>query len=73
MDADTLRDMLEESGEIMIQVEEFETPLELHLHDAEIDSDAITLDLADGMLTVGIDSVTGYWVHKHSLSHYDLE
>ena len=73
MDANTLQGQLDESGEVMITVEEFEEPLELHLHDTEIAEDTITLDLSDGTLTVGIDNVTGYWVHKHSLEHYGLE
>lgn len=73
MDANTLQSTLDDAGELMIAVEEFEVPLELHLHDTDIDEETITLDLSDGSLTVGIDNVTGYWVHKHSLEHYGLE
>lgn len=73
MNAETLQAKLEEAGELMVNVEEFEEPLELHLHDTEITEDVIHLDLDDGELTFGIDHVTGYWIHLHSLSDYDLE
>lgn len=73
MDSATLQAKLEESGELMVTVEEFDTPLELHLHDAEIGDDTVTLDLADGTLEFAIDSVTGYWKHYHSLADYGLE
>ena len=73
MDADTLRSELEKTGELMVNVEEFEVPLELHLHDADIEADAVTLELADGELTFDLDSITGYWKHYHSLSDYGLE
>lgn len=73
MDADTLQDALEESGELMVTVEEFETPLELHLHDTEIGENSIRLELADGTLHFDIDAVNGYWHHYHSLGDYDLD
>lgn len=73
MDADTLQDALEESGELMIIVEEFETPLELHLHDTEIGEETIRLELADGTLHFSIDAVNGYWHHYHSLDDFDLD
>lgn len=73
MDADTLQSQLEKTGELMVNVEEFETPLELHLHDTEIETESVTLELADGELTFALDAVTGYWKHNHSLSDYQLE
>ncbi|GAB7090055.1 hypothetical protein JCM18237_03260 [Halorubrum luteum] len=73
MDADTLQSELEKTGELMVNVEEFETPLELHLHDATIESEQVTLELADGELTFALEAVTGYWKHYHSLSDYGLE
>lgn len=72
MDADTLRDELEDAGELMVNVENFPEPLELHLHDTKIDDDTITLDLADGELVVSLGFVTGYWKHKHSLEDLGL-
>lgn len=73
MDPEILRSKLEESGEVMVNVEEFDVPLELHLHDTEIGSEEVTLELADGTLTFALDAVTGYWEHYHSLNDYGLE
>ena len=73
MDADTLRSELDKTGELMVNVEEFGTPLELHLHDTTIEAESVTLELADGELTFALDSVTGYWKHYHSLSDYELD
>ena len=73
MDSDTLQAELEEAGELMVVVEEFEEPFELHLHDTEFGEDTISLELADGELTFAIDAVTGYWKHYHSLDDYDLD
>ncbi|EMA37342.1 hypothetical protein [Halobiforma nitratireducens] len=72
MNADTLQTELEEAGELMVTVEEIDEPLELHLHDAEIGSETITLELADGELVFDLDSVVGYWKHLHSLEDYGL-
>lgn len=73
MDADTLRSELDKTGELMVNVEEFGTPLELHLHDTTIEAESVTLELADGELTFALGSVTGYWKHYHSLSDYELD
>ena len=73
MDTDKLQSELEASGELMVNVEEFDVPLELHLHDTEFGEEKITLELADGTLTFGVDDVTGYWKHYHSLADYGLE
>ena len=73
MDPEKLRSELEEAGEVMVAVEEFETPLELHRHDTEIGDEVVTLELADGTLTFTVDSVVGYWRHYHSLGDYDLD
>lgn len=73
MDTDTLQRELSERGELMVNVEEFEVPLELHLHDTEIRDEDIVLELADGTLTFAIESITGYWNHYHSLADYDLD
>lgn len=72
MNASTLQNALETNGEIMVTVEEFDTPLELHLHDTEIEDDVVVLELADGELTFAIDAVTGYWHHYHSSDDYGL-
>lgn len=73
MDAETLQSELEETGELMVTVEEIEVPLELHLHDTEIGEEMVTLQLADGTLNFALDAVTGYWKHYHSLADYGLE
>ena len=73
MDSKQLQNALDESGELMVAVEEFETPLELHLHDADIGEEIVTLQLADGTLRFDIDSVVGYWEHYHSLADYGLD
>ncbi len=73
MDQETLQSELEATGELMVNVEEFEVPLELHLHDTEIGTEQVTLNLSDGTLTFALDSVTGYWKHYHSLADYGLE
>ena len=73
MDAETLQAELEENGELMVIVEEFEEPFELHLHDTDIRESDIVLTLADGELTFDIDAVVGYWHHYHSLDDYDLD
>ena len=73
MDANTLQQHLEKNGELMVNVEEFDAPLELHLHDTDIQDDVVELTLSDGTLTFAIDSVTGYWHHYHSLSDYGLD
>ncbi len=72
MDADLLRSQLEEAGEIMVTVGEFDEPLELHLHDTEIGDDTVTLQLSDGVLTFDVDEVTGTWKHYHSTDDYGL-
>lgn len=73
MDAETLQAELDKTGELMVNVEEFEVPLELHLHDTDIGEETVTLELADGTLSFGLDDVTGYWKHYHSLADYGLE
>ncbi|MFW5956692.1 MAG: hypothetical protein ACOCQY_04745 [Halorhabdus sp.] len=73
MEADDLKSMLEANGELMIAVADFEQPLELHLHDAEIGEESVRLELTDGVLTFDVDAVTGAWQHTHSLEDLGLE
>lgn len=68
MDASDLRAKLEEAGELMVAVGEFEEPIELHLHDTEIGADTVTLNLADGELEFEVDAISGAWKHQHSLA-----
>lgn len=72
MDASDLQSKLADAGELMVLVEEFDEPLELHLHDTEFDDETVMLELADGELEFSTDSVTGVWKHYHSLDHYGL-
>lgn len=73
MDAEDLRSMLEENGELMLKVAEFDEPIELHLHDAEIGDETVRLELTDGIINFDIDDVTGAWQHTHSLEDLGLE
>ena len=72
MDANVLRSKLEESGELMVRVAEFDQPLELHLHDTEFDGETVRLQLADGELEFTTEDVTGAWNHLHPLAEYGL-
>ena len=72
MDANVLRSKLEESGELMVRVAEFDQPLELHLHDTEFDGETVRLQLSDGELEFMTEDVTGAWNHLHSLTEYGL-
>ena len=73
MNPETLREKLEQNGELMVKVTEFDFPLELHLHDTEIGDEVVTLELADGSLEFAVDEVVGAWKHYHSLADYGLE
>ena len=73
MDPADLRAMLEENGELMVTVTEFDQPLELHLHDTDIGDDVVTLQLTDGVITFDTDEVVGAWQHTHSLADLGLE
>lgn len=73
MDAETLQARLEKNGELMVNVAEFDVPLELHLHDTEIGEETVTLQLSDGELEFDLDEVTGFWKHYHSLADLGLE
>jgi len=73
MEAADLRSMLEENGELMVKVAEFDQPLELHLHDTDIGDDVVRLELTDGIINFDVDEVTGAWQHTHSLADLGLE
>jgi hypothetical protein len=73
MNGDDLQSMLEEYGEVMVQVAEFDEPLELHLHDTHVEDGTVRLELTDGVLTFEIDNVAGAWQHTHSLADLGLE
>ncbi|MDY6819795.1 MAG: hypothetical protein SVG88_14135 [Halobacteriales archaeon] len=73
MDADDLQSMLEQNGELMVMVAEFDEPLELHLHDTEIGDETVRLELTDGIINFNIDDITGAWQHTHSLADLGLE
>ncbi|MFC3957546.1 hypothetical protein [Halovivax cerinus] len=73
MDPQTLRDRLQENGELMVNVSDFDAQIELHLHDTEIEEDTVTLELVDGTLEFDTDEVIGAWKHYHSLEDYGLD
>jgi hypothetical protein len=68
-----LQSELEEKGELMLAVSEFDEPLEMHLHDTQIEDGVITIQLTDGVLTFDIDEVVAVWHHTHSLADFGLE
>ena len=70
---DDLRAELEEKGELMLAVSEFDEPLEMHLHDTEISEETVKIDLTDGVLTFDIDEIVATWHHTHSLADFGLE
>jgi len=68
-----LQSELEAKGELMLAVSEFDEPLEMHLHDTEIENGVITIQLTDGVLTFDVDEVVAVWHHTHSLVDFGLE
>lgn len=72
MNADELEAMLEENGEVMVQVADIDTPLELHLHDTEVGKESVVVQLADGELKFDLADVSAAWKHYHSLADYGL-
>lgn len=73
VEAEDLQEKLEQNGELMITVAEFDEPLELHLHDTEIDDETVRLELTDGVLSFDTDEVIAAWHHTHSLADFGLE
>lgn len=73
MDPNNLQSLLEENGELMVKVAEFDETVELHLHDTEIGDETVTLELTDGTLEFDVDAVSGAWQHTHSLGDLGLE
>lgn len=72
MDASTLQSELEEKGEIMVKVAEFDEPVELHVYDTNITDDVIEVDMADGDLMIDVDEVIAVWTHMHHLEDFGL-
>jgi len=64
---------LEEKGELMLAVSEFDEPLEMHLHDTEVNEETVKINLTDGVLTFDIDEIVATWHHTHSLADFGLE
>jgi hypothetical protein len=56
----------------MLAVSEFDEPLEMHLHDTEIEEGVIGLQLTVGVLTFDVDEVVTVWHHTHSLADFGL-
>jgi hypothetical protein len=72
-DTDGLQSKLEQNGELMLAVSEFDEPLEMHLHDTEIEDGTVRIQLTDGVLTFDTDEVVAVWHHTHSLADFGLE
>lgn len=68
-----LQSKLEQKGELMLAVSEFDDPLEMHLHDTEIEDGVVEIQLTDGVLTFDVDEVVAVWHHTHSLADLGLE
>jgi hypothetical protein len=73
VEADELETKLEQKGELMLAVSEFDEPLEMHLHDTEIEDGTVRIQLTDGVLTFDTDEVVAAWHHTHSLADFGLE
>jgi hypothetical protein len=73
VETDDLRSQLESKGELMLAVSEFDEPLEMHLHDTEIEDGTVRIQLTDGVLTFGTDEIVAVWHHTHSLADFGLE
>lgn len=73
MNGEDIQAMLSKNGEIMVEVAEFDQPLELHLHDTEVGDSMVRLELTDGVLKFDIDHVVGAWQHTHSLADFGLD
>jgi hypothetical protein len=73
VETEELRSKLEENGELMLAVSEFDEPLEMHLHDTEIENGKVHINLTDGVLTFDTDEVVSVWHHTHSLADFGLE
>lgn len=73
IDQSKLQNKLEQNGELMVAVSEFDEPLELHLHDTDIEDDTVELQLTDATLSFDTDEIVGAWYHTHSLSDFGLE
>jgi hypothetical protein len=73
VETDDLRSQLEAKGELMLAVSEFDEPLEMHLHDTEIEDGTVRIQLTDGVLTFDTDEVVAVWHHTHSLADFGLE
>lgn len=67
-----LKQWLDGAGELMVQVDGFDKPFELHKHDTTFENGSVTLELTDGEIQFDTDDVSGVWKHKKSLSDYDL-
>ncbi|MFC7078121.1 hypothetical protein [Haloarcula halophila] len=73
VETDELQSKLEEKGELILAVSEFDDPLEMHLHDTEITDGTVRIQLTDGVLTFDTDEVVAVWHHTHSLADFGLE
>jgi len=57
----------------MIAVSEFNEPIKMYLHNAEIADGVIITQLIDGVRIFDIDEVVAVWHHTHSLADFGLE
>ncbi|MCX2818726.1 hypothetical protein EGH25_05090 [Haladaptatus sp. F3-133] len=73
IDGDELNERLEKNGELMIAVSDFDKPIELHLHDTEVNEETVHLELTDGDLTFDVEEIVAAWHHTHSLKDLGLE
>lgn len=73
MNDEELRNKIAAAGELIVKVEEIDSPLELHVHDTEVADGAVVLELSDGTFEFDIDRIAATWKHYHSLADYSLE
>ena len=55
IDGEELSERLEQNGELMIAVSDFDEPIELHLHDTDVNEETVRLELTDGSLTFDVE------------------
>lgn len=73
INGEELSERLEQNGELMIAVSDFDEPIELHLHDTDVNEDTVRLELTDGSLTFDVEEIVAAWHHTHSLEDLGLE
>jgi hypothetical protein len=70
-DGEELSERLEQNGELMIAVSDFDGPIELRLHDTEVKEETVHLELTDGSLTFDVEETVT--ARHHSIEDLGFE